>query len=134
MTLRWRNKEARVCMEDISAIGMGVFAGTEVGRLIHIQPGLGVRLEFDLAETPFENLEGRLCTASGWGSTSTSWGCAFSPMETAALLGCTFITQRRREILDEIGEIYLRYAIARHREPVFLNRPLIPIIYWPPAG
>jgi hypothetical protein len=108
VTLHWRNKEARVCMEDISAIGMGVFAGSEVGRLIHIQPGLGVRLEFDLVETPFENLEGRILYRQRVGQYVDKLGLRLFPNTKQRRCLDEYIKQRRREILDEIGEIYLR--------------------------
>lgn len=108
VTLHWRNKEARVCMEDISTIGMGVFAGSEVGRLIHIQPGLGVHLEFDLAETPFENLEGRILYRQRVGQYVDKLGLRLFPNGKQRRILDQYITQRRREILEEIGEIYLR--------------------------
>jgi hypothetical protein len=108
VTLRWRNKEARVCMEDISTIGMGVFAGSEVGRQIHIQPGLGVHLEFDMAGIPFENLEGRLLYRQRVGQYVDKLGLRLFPNGKQRRILDQYVTQRRREILEEIGEIYLR--------------------------
>jgi hypothetical protein len=108
VTMHWRNKKARVCMEDISSLGMGVFAGSEVVRQIHIQPGMGVHLEFDLFGTPFENLEGRILYRQRVGQYVDKLGLRLFPTGKQRRILEQFITQRRREILDEIGMIYLK--------------------------
>jgi hypothetical protein len=108
VTLHWRSKEARVCMEDISLNGMGVFAGSDVGRLIHIQPGLTVRLEFALADFRYENLEGRILYRQRIGQYVDKLGMRLFPNAKQRRSLEQYIARRRREILDEIGEIYLR--------------------------
>jgi hypothetical protein len=108
ITLRWRSKEARLCLEDISATGMGVFAGSEVGRTIHIQPGLGVRLDFTLIDFPFENLEGRILYRQRVGQYVDKLGLRLFPNGKQRRFLEQYVSQRRLEILDEIGEIYLR--------------------------
>lgn len=108
VTLRWRQKEGRVCLEDLSVSGMGVFAGREVGREIKIEPGLIVHLDFKLCEYTFDHLEGRILYRQYVGQCVEKLGMRIFPNSKQRRSLEEYVALRRQEILAEVSEIYIK--------------------------
>jgi len=112
ITLHWRQKEARLCLEDISTIGMGVFVGSDIHRKIQVQPALIVHLDFTLPDFPFDNLEGRILYHYRVGQGVEKLGLRLFPNSKQRHCLEEYISRRRKEILEEVSQIHLR-----RREP-----------------
>jgi hypothetical protein len=108
ITMRWRQKAGRVCLEDISVSGMGVFAGREVGREIKIEAGLIVHLDFRLYEYAFEHLEGRILYRQRVGQCVEKLGIRLFPNSKQRRSLEEYVALRRQEILAEVSEIYIK--------------------------
>ena len=106
ITLRCRQKEARLCLEDISTIGMGVFAGSDIHRSFRVQPGLMVHLDFQVFLYLFENLEGRILYFHRVGQSVEKLGLRLYPSSKQRRSLEQYIAFRRQEILDEVSQIY----------------------------
>jgi len=119
ITLHWRQKEARLCLEDISAHGMGVFAGREIEREIKIQPGLTVHLDFQLSDIPINNLEGSILYQYRVGQWVEKLGLRLFPSGKQRHSLEQYIARRRQEILEEVSQIYVRAREPRGVESLY---------------
>jgi hypothetical protein len=107
VTLYWKRKAVRECMENISINGMGLLAFKIFERGMGIQPGSNVQLEFQLPpDHKYTGLKGTVIFINTIGRYLTKIGIQLFPTAKEARLLEKYIVPRKQEILEELNQAY----------------------------
>ena len=107
VTLHWKGKSHRACMDNISANGMGILAFKIFERGMRIQPSSKVQLEFQLPpDHIYMNLKGTIIYINTIGKYLTKIGIRLFPGVRESRLLNEYIAPRRQEILEELNQAY----------------------------
>jgi len=107
VTLHWKGKAHRACMDNISASGMGILAFKIFEKGMKIQPGSKVQMEFQLSPDHIQMvLKGKIIYINSIDSYLTAIGIKLFPAAREACLLKEYITPRKQEILEELNQTY----------------------------
>jgi len=120
VTLNWRRKTFRACIENISVNGMGVLAYKLLEKGMKIQPGSNVQLEFQLSPAhEFTDLKGTIVYINTIGRFSSTIGIRLFPKAKEARSLEKFIAQRKQEILVELHQAFWEMSKPRGVESLY---------------
>ena len=95
----------RVCMDNISVNGMGIFAYKLFDRGLRIKPGSKVQLEFQLSPSHKNMLvKGTIVYINSIDRHSTTIGVRLFPTARKSRLLNEYIAPRKQEILEELNQ------------------------------
>jgi hypothetical protein len=107
VTLQWKGKSHRACMDNISVNGIGVLAFKVFERGMSIQPTSKVQLEFQLPHDPIiMALKGTIIYINTIGRYLTKIGIRLFPTARETRLLEEYIGPRKQEILEELNQTY----------------------------
>jgi hypothetical protein len=107
VTLQWRQKAIRACIENISVNGMGILAYKLVEKGIKIRPGSTIYMDFNLPpHYKYSGVKGTVIYLNAIGDHSVKLGVQLHPKtgETHSL--GNYFAQRKQEILDELDQLF----------------------------
>jgi hypothetical protein len=107
VTLHWKGKAVRECIENISVNGMGILAFKFLERGMRIQPGSKIQLEFQLSpDHKYTGLKGTVIYINSIDSYLTTIGIQLFPNIRESRLLEKYIAPRKQEILEELNQAY----------------------------
>ena len=114
VTLHWKGKAQRTCMENISANGMGILAFKIFEKGMRLQPGSKVQLEFKLVPSPiYMALKGKIIYINTIDRYITTIGMRLFPTARESRLLKEYIAPRKQDILDELNQAYWELMYPR---------------------
>ena len=120
VTLHWKRKAVRECMDNISVNGMGILAFKIFERGIRIQPGSNVRLDFQLSpDHKYMALKGTIIYVNTIGRYLTTIGIRLFPTAKESRLLENYIAPRKQEILEELNQAYRELIMPRGVESLY---------------
>ena len=120
VTLHWKRKAVRECMDNISVNGMGILAFKIFERGIRIQPGSNVRLDFKLSpDHKYMALKGAIIYVNTIGRYLTTIGIRLFPTAKESRLLENYIAPRKQEILEELNQAYWELIMPRGVESLY---------------
>jgi hypothetical protein len=119
-TLHWRGKTQRVCMDNISVNGMGIFAYKLFDRGLRIKPGSKVQLEFQLSPGHKNMLvKGTIVYINSIDRHSTTIGIQLFPSARKSRMLNEYIAPRKQEILEELNQAFWQMTKPRGVESLY---------------
>jgi len=113
VTLHWKRKAVRECMENISANGMRILAYKIFESGMRIQPGSNVHLDFQLSpDRKFTALKGTIIYINTIGR-YTTLGIRLFPTAKESRMLEKHIAPRKQEILEELKQAYRELIMPR---------------------
>lgn len=107
VTLHWKSKAVRECIENISVNGMGILAFKFLEKGMRIQPGSKIQLEFQLSpDHNYTSLKGTVIYINSLDSYLTTIGIQLFPTIRESRLLEKYINPRKQEILEELNQAY----------------------------
>jgi hypothetical protein len=107
VTLHWKTKAVRECIENISVNGMGVLAFKLLEKGMSIRPGSKIQLEFQLSpDHKYTGLKGTVIYVNSIDSYLTTIGIQLFPNIRETRLLEKYIAPRKQEILEELNQAY----------------------------
>jgi hypothetical protein len=107
VTLHWKSKAVRECMENISVNGMGILAFKFLEKGMTIQPGSKIQLEFQLSpDHKYSALKGSVIYINSLDSFLTTIGIQLFPSIRESRLLEKYVNPRKQEILEELNQTY----------------------------
>jgi hypothetical protein len=107
VTLHWKRKAIRECIQNISVNGMGILAFKIFEKGMRIQPGSKVQLEFQLSpDNKYTGLAGKVIYINSIDRCLTTIGIQLFPTSRESRLFGKYIAPRAQEILDELSQAY----------------------------
>jgi hypothetical protein len=120
VTLHWKGKAVRECMENISVNGMGVFGSKVFEKGMRIQTGSNVQLDFQLSpDHQYTDLKGAIIYFKPIGRYLTTIGIRLFPTAKESRLLEEYITPRKQEILEELSQAYWELIQPRGVESLY---------------
>jgi hypothetical protein len=120
ITLHWKGKSHRACMDNISVNGMGVLAYKIFERGMSIQPGSKAQLEFQLSPDQISMaLKGTIIYINKIGRYLTKIGIRLFPTVRESRLLKEYIAPRKQEILEELDQAYWEMKKPRGIETLY---------------
>ena len=107
VSLHWKGKTQRACMENISANGMGILAFKIFEKGMRIQPGSKVQVEFKLPpDKNYMALKGTIIYINTIGGFITTIGMRLFPTPQESRLLKEYIAPRKQDILEELNQAF----------------------------
>ncbi len=107
VTLHWKGKAYRACVDNISVNGMGILAFKIFERGLSIQPGSKVQLEFQLSSDHIDMaLKGTIVYINTIDGYLATIGVRLFPTALESRLLKKYIAPRKQEIMDELNQAY----------------------------
>ena len=120
VSLHWKGKTQRACMENISANGMGILAFKIFEKGLRIRPGSSVQLEFHLPPGKQHMLlKGTIIYINPIGAYLTTTGIRLYPTAQEARLIREYIAPRKRDILEELNQSFWELIKPRGIESLY---------------
>jgi len=120
VTLHWKGKEHRACMENISANGMGIMAFEIFEGGMRIQPGSKVQLEFQLSPGHKDMaLKGTIIYINKIDRCLSTIGIRLYPTPLETRLLKEYIVPRKQEIMEELTQAYWESTRPRGIESLY---------------
>ena len=120
VTLHWKRREHRACVENLSINGMGILAFKMFERGMRIQPGSKVQLEFQLSRNQVNMaLKGMIIYINNIDQYLTTIGIQLFPTGVEARLLKEYITPRKQEIFEELNKAYWELIRPRGVETLY---------------
>ena len=120
VTVRWKGKVVRACIENISANGIGLLAYKLSERGMKIQPGSNIQLDFQLSpDHQYTALKGSVVYLNKIGRFSATIGIQLYPNAKEARLLEKYIAYRKQEILAELNQAYWEMTRPRGVESLY---------------
>jgi hypothetical protein len=120
VTLHWKRKAVRECIENISVNGMGILAFKIFERRMQIQPGSKVQLEFQLSpDHKYSGLSGKIIYINTIDRYLTTIGIQLFPTARESRLLEKYIAPREQEILEELNQAYSELIMPRGVESLY---------------
>jgi hypothetical protein len=120
VTLHWKGKAHRACMDNISVNGMGILAFKIFEKGIRIQPSSKVQLEFQLSPDHINMiLKGTIIYINTIDRYLTTLGIRLFPSARESCLLKEYITPRKQEILEELNQAYWEVIKPRGIENLY---------------
>jgi hypothetical protein len=119
-TLHCRGKTQRVCIDNISVNGMGIYAFKLFERGMKLRPGSRIQLEFRLS--PDQNnmvLNGKIVYINALDRYSTTMGIRLLPKARQSRMLSEYIAPRKQEILEELSQAYWELVKPRGVESLY---------------
>jgi hypothetical protein len=120
VTLYWKRKALRACMDNISVNGMGILAFKIFEKGMRIQPGSKVRLDFQLSPNPkYMALKGTIIYINTIGRHLSAIGIRLFPAARESRLLKEYIAPRKQDILGELNQAYWELIKPRGVESLY---------------
>jgi len=120
ITLHWKGKALRACMENISVDGLGVLAYKLFEKGMKVHPGSNIRLDFQLSPGhKFSALRGRIIYINTIDRYSTTMGIRLFPKAKEIRILENYIAHRKQEILEELNQEYWKLSKPRGVDSLF---------------
>jgi hypothetical protein len=120
VTLHWKGKTHRACVNNISANGMAIMAFKLLEGGMRIQPGSKVQLEFQLPPShKYLALNGKIIYINTTARYLTTIGVRLFPTALETRLLNEYIAPRKQEILEELSQAYWESTRPRGIESLY---------------
>lgn len=120
VTLHWKGKAHRACLDNISVNGMGILAFKIFEKGMRIQPGSKVQLEFYLPpDYIYMAPKGTTIYINTIGRYLTKIGFRLFPTVRESRLLKEYIAPRKQEILEELKQEYWEMKRPRGIETLY---------------
>ncbi len=114
VTLHWKGKALRACMENISVDGLGLLAYKLFEKGMKIRPGSIIRLDFQLSPgQKFSALRGRIIYINTIDRYSPTMGIRLFPKVKEVRVLEKYVARRKQEILEELNQEYSELSKPR---------------------
>jgi hypothetical protein len=120
LTLRWKRKECRASIENLSVTGMGILAYKLVEKEMKFHPGSSIVLDFQLPPNyEYTGLKGTIVYLNPIGAYSAKLGVQLHPKASEAHSLEKYIAQRKQEIFEELEQLFLISSWPRGVEHLY---------------
>jgi PilZ domain len=120
VTLHWKRKAVRECIQNISVNGMGILAFKILERGVKIRPGSNIQLEFQLSpDNKYTGLAGKVIYINSIDTYLTTIGIQLFPTTRESRLLEKYIAPREQEILKELSQAYWELIKPRGVESLY---------------
>jgi hypothetical protein len=120
VTLHWKGKAVRECIENISVNGMGILAFKILEKGMRIQPGSKIQLDFHLSpDYKYTGLKGAVIYINSMESYLTTIGIQLFPTARESRLLEKYIAPRKQEIMEELNQAYWELIKPRGVESLY---------------